>query len=86
MSGGHFDYKDYLLEEWADNIDEVIRTNNDKDEWGYSRNYSQETIAKLKKTAEAARRVRKMLHRVDWLLSDDDGEDSFHKRWEEDGI
>lgn len=86
MSGGHFDYKDYLLEEWADDIEEVIRANEEKNEWGYSRNYSKETITKLKETVEAARRVRKMLHRVDWLLSDDDGEDSFHKRWEEDGI
>jgi len=24
-----------------------------------------------------------MLNRVDWLVSDDDGEDTFHQRWNE---
>lgn len=83
MSGGAFDYKQYNLEYIADEIDKLIETNDKKDEYGYSRSYSPQTLEKFKEAARTLRLAGKMAHRIDWLVSGDDGEESFHKRWEE---
>jgi hypothetical protein len=88
MSGGHFDYHQSSLNDLADQIRELINNNADtsENEWGFPRGwgYSPETISKLEEAEEALRRASKMLHRVDWLVSGDDGEETFHKRWDKD--
>ena len=76
MSGGHFDYLQYRIDDAANEIER-------KQTW-VSGEYSPETLAKFDEAAKTLRLAAKMLHRVDWLLSDDDGEDSFHRRWQED--
>jgi hypothetical protein len=87
MSGGYFNYDQWKLENMADQIDRLIE-NNDSDEaddYGYrrGRGYSQETIERFRETRAALMRAAKMAHRVDWLLSGDDSEESFHRRWDE---
>ena len=87
MSGGYFDYNQWRLEDMADQIDRMIE-NNDSDEaddYGCrrGRGYSPETIARFQETRAALKRAAKMAHRVDWLLSGDDSEESFHRRWDE---
>ncbi|MBR5950044.1 MAG: hypothetical protein IKZ87_01265 [Actinomycetaceae bacterium] len=42
------------------------------------------TIAELHNALEAVRRAYVYVQRVDWLLSDDDGEDDFHERLKHD--
>ena len=88
MSGGHFDYTQHRIEDIASDIDELIRMNDstEKDEWGEDkgRHYSVETIEKFREAAGALRRACAMANRVDWLVSGDDSEDSFHERWAED--
>ena len=86
MSGGHFEYKQYNIEEIAREIDRLIRENNDKDEFGYSRDCSPETLEKFRLAAETCRRAAGMAQRVDWLVSSDDSEETFHERWKEDGL
>ena len=85
MSGGYFDYQQYRIEDIATAIDELIGTNDDNrpDEYGTPRGlgYSPETIARFREAAHTLRRARDMAQRIDWLVSGDDGEDSFHKRW-----
>jgi hypothetical protein len=84
MSGGHFSYKQHHLLEIAEDIDSEIFNNNseEKNEWGdnIGNRYNAETINEF----ETARKVLKLAYvyaqRIDWLLSGDDGEDSFHKR------
>ena len=84
MSGGHYDYAQYRINEIADAIQQVIETNNsdENDEYGdtIGYHYSPETIAEFKKGLEILQQAFVYAHRMDWLLSGDDGEDGFHKR------
>lgn len=81
MSGGHFDGSQYKFEQIADEIDSLIAKNNIKDEWGYSYDYPGDILEKFKEAAHTCRLAAEMVQRVDWLVSGDDGEDSFRKRW-----
>ena len=86
MSGGHFDYAQYRIEDIAVGIDEVIEANDDEtlNECGQRRGngYPPEVIEKFREAAHTLRQAAEMAQRVDWLLSGDDGEDSFLRRWE----
>ena len=46
--------------------------------------YSDEVIEKFKEAVKTLRMAQIYAHRVDWLLSDDDGEESFLRRLDED--
>jgi hypothetical protein len=46
--------------------------------------YPDEVIEKMKEGIEILKRAQIYAHRIDWLLSGDDGEESFLKRLEED--
>lgn len=87
MSGGHFDYGQDSIRDIADYIQEVIDQNNDTtpDHFGYprGRQYRPEVVAKLKDAVKHLRIAYVYVQRVDWLLSDDDGEESFLRRLEE---
>ena len=85
MSGGHFEYQQYRLHDIASQIKELIESNDDEYEWGYRRGngYSAETIEKFKIAVDTLEKAAIMAQRVDWLVSGDDGEDSFHRRWAE---
>jgi hypothetical protein len=84
MSGGHFNYKQHHLLDMADSIGSAILNNDstEKDEWGsdIGRHYTPETIAEFEVAVKALKLAYVYAQRIDWLLSDDDGEDSFHKR------
>lgn len=89
MSGGHFDYIQYRIEQVADQVEAYIRRCEEAepaepDEFGYKLGYSPETISKFKECEKTLRKAADMLHRIDWLASGDDGEETFHERWEED--
>jgi len=84
MSGGHFNYKQHHLLDMADDILGQIFDNDstEKDEWGNNigNRYSPETIAEFEKAVKALKLAYEYAQRIDWLLSGDDGEDSFHRR------
>ena len=84
MSGGHFNYKQHTLLDMADDIGSEILNNDstEKNEWGNNigSHYSPETIAEFEKAVKALKLAYVYAQRIDWLLSGDDGEDSFHKR------
>jgi len=87
MSGGYFDYKQYEIKNIAFEIEKLIAKNdlNEKDklgsEIGYQ--YKSETISKFRETAKLLRIAAKMVKRIDWLISYDDGEENFHHHWDE---
>lgn len=85
MSGGHFNYQQYMIEEIADSINDLILKNDstDLDNFGYKigRHYSSNVISKFKEAEKTLRIAAKMVHRIDWLVSGDDGEDTFLTRW-----
>ena len=84
MSGGHFNYRQHHLLDMADDIGSEILTNDstEKNEWGNNigSHYSPETIAEFEKAVKALKLAYVYAQRIDWLLSGDDGEDSFHRR------
>ena len=84
MSGGHFSYKQHTLLDMADDIGSQILTNDSKEKNEFGDNignrYNPETIAEFEKAAKALKLAYAYAQRIDWLLSGDDGEDSFHKR------
>lgn len=86
MSGGHFDYKNAYLDDIAVRIQFIIDRNDciEKDEWGQDigRHYPPEIIEKLQQTVDVLRQCSNMVHRIDFLLSGDDGPESFLKYWE----
>lgn len=45
--------------------------------------YSEDTLAEFRKGLDILRRAYVYAQRIDWLLSGDDGEESFHKRLKE---
>lgn len=88
ISGGHFDYSEHHITDIADSIETLIRNNEDdsKDNWGEVRGrfYPQEVLDKFRIAEATLRFAAAMAHRVDYLVSGDDGEDSFLRRWDED--
>jgi hypothetical protein len=84
MSGGAFDYWQYHISQIADQIEGYIVNNNDLslDEWGTprGREYSPETVKRFKEGLFALRLAFIYAQRIDWLISGDDGENTFHQR------
>jgi len=84
MSGGHFEYKQWEISNISDEVEQLILTNDseEKDEWGYRKgyHYTPETIEEFKKGLVLLRQAYVYAQRIDWLVSGDDGEDSFHRR------
>jgi hypothetical protein len=75
MSGGYFDYEQGRMKYMADRLASVIETNDE---------FSQETLAEFLKGLVLLRAAAVYLERIDFLLSSDDGEETFHKRLKED--
>ena len=101
MSGGHFEYKQYQVNELAEEVNRLIakvyRTRgsikNSPDDpchpdynWDRYYLFTDETLAKFVEARDTLRKAAEMIQRVDWLVSGDDGEESFHRRWEEEGL
>ena len=82
MSGGYFNYDQYRINWISDSIEELIQNemSDDVDGWGYS----VETINEFKKAVEILKVAAIYAQRIDWLVSCDDGEESFHKRLNKD--
>ena len=87
MSGGHFPGS-YNIGEIAREIEELIRSNNDTEptSWGTpkGRNYPPEVIKEFKKAVKLLKQADVYVHRIDYLVSGDDGEESFLRRLKED--
>ena len=108
MSGGHFDYYQWQINDIANAIEEYIngysldeedindyiksRWLEDKEKEYIRKNkhtkpnpfdYNKETIKELKKGLAILRKAYIYAQRIDWLLSGDDGEESFQKRLKE---
>lgn len=88
MSGGHFQYDQYKIQYIADSIQTLIDNNESHEltDWGdkIGREYPPEVIAEFEKAIHALSVARVYAHRVDWLVSGDDGEESFLRRLESD--
>lgn len=88
MSGGAWDYSQYRIQYIIDCIEEYIEKNTEKPEyyWGEWKGqvFEDETIEEFKKAIAFLQIAECYAQRADWLVSGDDGEDSFHRRLEKD--
>ena len=86
MSGGYFDYKQYAIDDIADAIEDIIKNKRAYNkEWDCVVNdYTDETFLKFEEGLELIRKASIYTQRIDWLISGDDGEESFHERLKED--
>jgi hypothetical protein len=87
MSNGHFDYNPNRIGYIADEVEELIASNNDDsiNSWGNTvgRFYSEETIAEFRNGLHYLRLAQIYAQRIDCLVSCDDDEESFHSRLRE---
>lgn len=88
MSGGHFDYQQFRIGDIAESIQELIDTNDSQelDDFGspIGRGYDPEVIEKFRRAVEILKQAQVYAHRIDWLVSGDDGEDNFLSRLQAD--
>jgi hypothetical protein len=84
MSGGHFQYKQWEIGNIGDEVEQLILDNDSEEvgQYGDRRgcHFSPETIAEFEKGLAILRQAHVYAQRIDWLVSGDDGEDSFHRR------
>ena len=81
MSGGHFDYKQYYIQDLIDQIEEEIKGNKYKKEDDiYSVKLNDKTIKEFENAVKALKIAKIYATRIDWLLSGDDDEETFHER------
>lgn len=80
MSGGHFDYQQYKLNDIADAIEKLIAENGKPDEYDWVREYSPEVLEEFRNGIKALKHAAVYAQRIDWLVSGDDGPEEFHAR------
>jgi hypothetical protein len=74
MSGGHFDGREFNIALVADEIEKLI---NDGE-------YNETVLNHFESAANALRIAYIMVHRIDWFVSGDDGEETFLNEWNSD--
>jgi hypothetical protein len=78
MSGGHYEYANFRLNDIAETIDNDIE-NNISMNW----NMSDQTISRMKIISEMLHMVDKLAYFADYLYSGDSSEETFIKRFDE---
>lgn len=73
-NGMVYQINEWVSEEYKDEDGETV----------YFNDFSKETLEEFKTAIELLRKAAVYAQRIDWLLSGDDGEETFHQRLEED--
>jgi len=82
MSGGHFDYQQYRLNDIAEELRRTIAKCRQKRE--YYDYYSDKFINDMVDAYHKSKELEVILNRIDWVLSGDDSEESYIERLAED--
>lgn len=77
MSGGHFNYIQYRFLEVADQMEEILKNQEDYD-------LDHEAIEYITVGMNLVKIAQIFVQRTDWLISGDDGLESFKERLRED--
>jgi hypothetical protein len=86
MSGGHFGncgYDYYKVSQFADELEQEIKDNFEKDEYGYAYEYPEEVLECMKSYLPQMRKISEIMRHIDYLYSGDHGSDSFMERVKE---
>lgn len=84
MSGGHFDYSQFKLDDMAEEIASLVPTNSVPDENGYIRGYSGDTLSRFYEAVWLLKLAGIYIHYIDYLICGDIDEDAFPERLKED--
>lgn len=84
MSGGYFDYAQYNLDRIADELEQRIIDEREKTPLKFILGLSEETLKEFEIGLFLVRQAAIYAQRIDWLLSGDDGEETFHERLKSD--
>jgi len=88
MSGGFFDYGQYSIEQMYEKLLYVVRdaeeAASERNELFWKYNFTYETLAEFKIALELLKATSTYMQRIDWLISGDDSEGTFHERLAED--
>ena len=71
--GGSLDYVSFRIDDAVGEIQEALNVGC----------FSENTKERFREAISTLRKASVYAHRIEWLLSDDDGEESFHSRLEE---
>jgi len=82
MSGGFFEYQEMRLVDLAEPLRCKIALNRQKPAWAsdYDINYSESFINEMSDIYNQIIILMAKLHRMDWVLSGDDGESDYERR------
>lgn len=86
MSGGHLtdlQYSQFRINDLIEGIERELEKNLQPITEDDDHRYSEETIAEFKTGLDILRKAFVYAHRIDYLVSGDDGEESFHERLKE---
>ena len=81
MSGGYFDYAQYSLVEVEEQLETLLKNVRDDE---YYESLSEDVLKIIEETYRLTKLARIYIHRLDWYLSGDDGEETLISRLEED--
>ena len=84
MSGGFFNHSQYNLDQISADIEDEIYYNDSEEVNEYNdkrgNGFSEDTIQEFKLAVWYLKQAFVYTQRIDWLLSGDDGEETFHSR------
>jgi len=80
MSGGHFDYDQYRIRQIWEEINYILEKNKTGETY-YT--FPKNILAELRKAVKVLQKAEVYSNRIDYLLSGDDGEESFLRRLKE---
>ena len=88
MSGGFFDHSQYTLNQIVTDIEDEIYYNDSEEVNEYNEKrgngFSEDTMQEFKLAVWYLKQAMVYTQRIDWLLSGDDGEETFHERLKKD--
>lgn len=77
MSGGYFDYKEFHIERIIEKLESVLSSEK-------AGQFRYDTVHEFETALYSLKTSYKYVNRIDYLLSGDDSEETFHKRLAED--
>jgi hypothetical protein len=83
MSGGHFNYSQYRIQDIIEELEIAITRSEKPVLYNYPYEFNDATVLEFKKGLEILKNAFVYSQRIDWLLSGDDSEESFHQRLKE---
>lgn len=84
MSGGYFDYAQYRIKEIVEKLDNFFESYKKDREIGGTTDFSASTVKKIKQGMMVLKEANVYANRIDYLLSQDDSEETFKEHLKED--